>query len=107
MSLAIGVYMAITHNHALATIHTHVALPGWATMAVTGLVYLMLPACGGNRLAAARFWLHNIGLPAVDWNNQSRLRLPALARLTQRPISDPEGAVCEQRRSPAQKAGAL
>jgi hypothetical protein len=65
VSLAIGMYMAITHNHALATVHTHAALLGWATMAVTGLVYLLLPACGGNRLAAAHFWLHNIGLPVM------------------------------------------
>jgi L-asparagine transporter-like permease len=65
VSLAIGMYMAMTHNHALATVHSHVALLGWATMAVTGLVYLLLPACGGNRLAAAHFWLHNLGLPVM------------------------------------------
>jgi hypothetical protein len=65
VSLVIGMYMAITHNHALATVHSHVALLGWATMALTGLVYLLLPACAGNRLAAAHFWLHNIGLPVM------------------------------------------
>jgi len=64
-SLAIGMYMAITHNHALATVHSHIALLGWATMALTGFVYLLWPACGGNRMAAAHFWLHNIGLPIM------------------------------------------
>jgi cbb3-type cytochrome oxidase subunit 1 len=65
VSLAIGMYMAITHNHALATVHSHIALLGWATMALTGLVYLNWPACGANRLASAHFWLHNIGLPIM------------------------------------------
>ena len=64
-SLAIGMYMAITHNHALATVHSHVALLGWATMALTGLVYLLIPECGRSRLAAAHFWLHNAGLPIM------------------------------------------
>jgi len=88
VSLAIGIYMAITHNHALATIHTHVVLLGWATMAVTGLVYLMLPACGGNRPAAAHSWLHTIGLPVDDRKHQSSLRSPAARELTERPLSD-------------------
>ena len=65
VSLAIGMYMAITHNHALATVHSHIALLGWATMALTGFVYLMWPACAGNRMAAAHFWLHNVGLPIM------------------------------------------
>jgi cbb3-type cytochrome oxidase subunit 1 len=65
VSLAVGMYMAISENHALATVHSHIALLGWATMALTGLVYLMWPACSGNRLAAVHFWLYNIGLPIM------------------------------------------
>jgi len=95
VSLAIGIYMAITHNHALATIHTHVVLLGWATMAVTGLVYLMLPACGGNRPAAAHSWLHTIGLPVDDRKHQSSLRSPAARELTERPLSDAVGTPSE------------
>ncbi|MGE5198280.1 MAG: hypothetical protein ACM3H9_01475 [Rhodospirillaceae bacterium] len=64
-NLAIGMYMAITDNHALATVHSHIALLGWVTMALTGLVYLLVPSCGGHRLAVAHFWLHNIGLPIM------------------------------------------
>jgi cbb3-type cytochrome oxidase subunit 1 len=64
-SLAIGMYMAITHNHALVTVHSHVGLLGWMSMALTGVAYMLWPACAGRRLAAAHFWLHNAGLPIM------------------------------------------
>jgi hypothetical protein len=34
-------------------------------MAITGIVYLVLPRCGGSRLATVHFWLHNTGLPIM------------------------------------------
>jgi len=42
-----------------------VLLLGWATLAITGIVYLVLPRCAGTGLARAHFWLHNLGLPVM------------------------------------------
>lgn len=61
MGLAIG----ITKSFYLASAHSHLLLLGWATMAITGIVYLSLPGCGGSRLAPAHFWLLNLGLPVM------------------------------------------
>ena len=49
----------------LISVHSHILLLGWATLATTGIVYLVLPRCAGTRLAAAHFWLHNLGLPVM------------------------------------------
>ncbi|MFB3852711.1 MAG: cytochrome-c oxidase [Vicinamibacterales bacterium] len=64
-SLVVGVFMAATHNHALASVHSHIGVLGWATMALTGLAYLVVPGLASSRLAAAHFWLHNAGLPVM------------------------------------------
>ena len=64
--LAMGMWMAVTHNHTLSSVHSHVALLGWATMAIAGLVYITVPACASSRLADVHFWLHNIGLPIMS-----------------------------------------
>jgi len=60
-----GMYMAISHEHALATVHSHITLLGWVTMAIAGLVYIVRPACANSRLARPHYWLHNIGLPIM------------------------------------------
>ncbi len=60
-----GMYMAISHEHALATVHSHVTLLGWVTMAIAGLIYIVRPACAKSKLANLHFWLHNIGLPVM------------------------------------------
>ena len=63
--LALGMYMAISQDHTLATVHSHVGLLGWTAMAIAGLVYVAVPACAANRLARWHFWLHTIGLPIM------------------------------------------
>lgn len=60
-----GIVMAVSKNHVLATVHSHILLLGWTTMAITGLVYSVRPACAYNRLTVMHFWLHNIGLPIM------------------------------------------
>jgi hypothetical protein len=34
-------------------------------MAITGIVYLVMPGCARSRLATLHFWGHNIGLPVM------------------------------------------
>jgi len=40
-------------------------LLGWTTMAITGVIYIVVPACANSKLAGLHFWLHNIGLPLM------------------------------------------
>jgi cbb3-type cytochrome oxidase subunit 1 len=63
--LAMGLAMAITSNMLLTTVHAHILLLGWATMALAGIVYLLMPRCRHSALAKVHFWGHNIGLPIL------------------------------------------
>ncbi len=65
VGLFIGLIMGISGNHAVATVHSHISLVGWTTMAITGLVYIFRPRCAESKLANLYFWLHNIGLPIM------------------------------------------
>ena len=65
IGLFIGLIMGISGNHAVATVHSHISLVGWTTMAITGLVYIVRPRCAESKLANLYFWLHNIGLPIM------------------------------------------
>ena len=59
----LGGYMGATENFSLAPVHAHVALLGWASLALAGLIYQLYPAAALTLLARIHFWLHNIGLP--------------------------------------------
>jgi cbb3-type cytochrome oxidase subunit 1 len=59
----LGMYMDISQDFSLTPVHAHVLLAGWLTLAMAGVVYRAYPAATGTRLAAAHFWLHNLGLP--------------------------------------------
>lgn len=65
IGLSVGMYMGISGQYAYISAHSHMSLAGWTTMALAGLAYLALPGCERNRLAAAHFWLHNVGLPVM------------------------------------------
>ncbi|WP_211440711.1 hypothetical protein [Collimonas humicola] len=59
----LGGYMGATDNFVLAPVHAHLALLGWASLALAGLIYHLYPAAALTLLARIHFWLHNIGLP--------------------------------------------
>ena len=65
VGLAVGLTMAITSNMLLTTVHAHILLLGWATMALAGIVYRLMPRCQDSVLAKVHFWGHNIGLPIL------------------------------------------
>ena len=60
VGLLLGLTMGISSNFLLSGVHAHILLLGWSTMAVTGLVYLVMPGCARNRLATLHFWGHNL-----------------------------------------------
>jgi hypothetical protein len=59
----LGIIMGIKGDFALAPVHAHLNLLGFATLAIAGLVYRAFPAAATTRLARVHFWLHNLGLP--------------------------------------------
>ena len=65
LGLILGLGMGIASDFTLASVHAHLSLLGWATMAITGMVYILIPACARNRLAKLHFWGHNLGLPVM------------------------------------------
>lgn len=59
----LGGYMGATENFALVPVHAHLALLGWASLAIAGVIYHLYPAAAQTLLARIHFWLHNLGLP--------------------------------------------
>lgn len=64
-AVCMGVFMGATHDHRLMSVHAHMNLLGWVTMALIGFVYWLFPQQAQNRVASAQFWLHQIGLPGM------------------------------------------
>ncbi|KKB36180.1 cytochrome-c oxidase [Bacillus thermotolerans] len=65
IGVLLGYYMSVTHNPALAGVHAHVNLLGWAALMIAGILYYLFPALASNGWAKAHVWLHNIGLPLM------------------------------------------
>lgn len=65
IGLVLGMAMAVAEDFRLVSVHSHLLLLGWASLAITGLVYVALPRCADTKLAVAHFWLHNLGLPVM------------------------------------------
>lgn len=65
LGLGLGLAMGISGDFSLMSVHAHMSLLGWATMAITGIIYLLIPGCTRSRLAGFHFWGHNLGLPVM------------------------------------------
>ena len=65
VGVAIGIGMGASQNFTLRPIHAHVNLLGWATLAISGLIYTVFPQTGTTRLARIHFWLLNLALPLM------------------------------------------
>jgi len=63
--LVMGLAIGISGNLTLMSVHSHILLLGWATMAVAGIVYMLMPGCSRSPLAKWHFWGHNLGLPVM------------------------------------------
>jgi cbb3-type cytochrome oxidase subunit 1 len=63
LGVAFGIVMGITQQFQYAPVHAHVNLLGWATFAISGLIYVLFPQAAATRLATWHFWLLNIGAP--------------------------------------------
>lgn len=63
LAIILGMFMSITHKFDFAP--SHIALLGWASLALAGIIYVLFPKAEHNRLGKGHFWLHNIGLPIM------------------------------------------
>jgi cbb3-type cytochrome oxidase subunit 1 len=62
LGMCLGIYMAISENHALAPAHAHLNLVGWVTMALFGVYYHLVPAAGATMLARVHFGVATAGV---------------------------------------------
>jgi hypothetical protein len=52
-----GEWMARSHDHSAALIHSHLVAVGWASFAVFGLIHRSYPTLRDSRIALAQFLL--------------------------------------------------
>jgi len=65
VATALGLYMGMTGSHGLIPVHAHLNLLGWASLALTGILYDRFPSATTTRLYPIHFWVYNITLPVA------------------------------------------
>ena len=65
IAVGLGVFMGASHDHSLMSVHVHLNLLGWVSLALIGLIYHFFPLASESRLATVQFWLHNVALPPM------------------------------------------
>ncbi|MCQ6280703.1 cytochrome-c oxidase [Bacillus sp. EB600] len=65
IGVLIGMYMSMAEKFTLTSVHVHINLLGWMSLALAGLIYVAFPSAAETTLAKLHFWLHNIGLPIM------------------------------------------
>ena len=65
IGVTFGIGMAATKHFEFIPVHAHINLLGWASMALTGLIYARYPQAGGSRLGVIHFWSFNLLSPVL------------------------------------------
>ena len=65
VGVSFGIVMSAMEKFQFAPVHAHINLLGWATMALTGLIYSRFPKAGGSRLGVIHFWSFNLLTPVL------------------------------------------
>jgi hypothetical protein len=63
IGMSLGVGMGTTHNFLFRSVHAHVNLLGWASIALAALVFHVFPETARTRLANIWFWTYNVSVP--------------------------------------------
>ncbi|MGG4394657.1 cytochrome-c oxidase [Paenibacillus thiaminolyticus] len=58
-----GLIAGAANQFQYTSLHAHLNLLGWVSLAISGLIYARFPQAGDSTLGTVHFWLHNIGLP--------------------------------------------
>ena len=57
--------MGIDDLFQFTSVHAHINLIGWLSLAVTGAICHIFPLAGENKIAIVHFWLKMIGVPLL------------------------------------------
>lgn len=66
IAVCLGLVMGIIHNFTFTSVHAHLNLLGWVSMAIFGIIYSLYPSAAETELAKTHFWLHNVGVPLMQ-----------------------------------------
>lgn len=62
VGFSLGMYMAASHNFMLRSVHTHLILLGWMTMAICAAYYQLVPQAATSVAAKVHLVAANTGL---------------------------------------------
>ncbi len=63
IGMSLGLYMGSVQDFLFRSVHAHINLLGWASIALAALVFHMFPELVRTRLATIWFWGYNIATP--------------------------------------------
>ena len=63
IGMTLGVGMGMSHNFLFRSVHAHVNLLGWVSLALAALVFHVFPETARTRLATVWFWTYNVCFP--------------------------------------------
>jgi cbb3-type cytochrome oxidase subunit 1 len=66
VAVCLGLVMGMIQNFSFTSVHAHLNLLGWVSMALFGIIYSIYPKAAKTKLAKTHFWLHNIGVPVMQ-----------------------------------------
>ena len=66
VGMGLGLYMAMSGDHAQRPAHAHINLLGWVSMMLYGLFYKCCGDAGRTRLALSQFWISTIGVVVMN-----------------------------------------
>lgn len=66
VGVLLGLIMGIIHDFRLSSVHAHINLLGWVSMALFGVIYHFYPKAAETGLAKTHFWLYNICMPVMQ-----------------------------------------
>jgi hypothetical protein len=61
--MSLGLQMGMTQDFLLRSVHAHINLLGWASLALAALVFHVFPDLAETRLSRVWFWGYNIAVP--------------------------------------------
>lgn len=63
--MLLGLYMGITNDHTLLTVHVAMMLSGFVTLLLYGVLYRLWPMMKKSPLALAQFWISAVGVAVL------------------------------------------
>ena len=58
--MALGIYMAASHNHVQMPTHAHIMVAGWLMSSVFAFFYHLFPEIGARTMARVHFWIQGL-----------------------------------------------